>query len=287
VPLLISPGSGREERSAGYRRSCLEAKVPRVLLLRRARVIVRSGSGARRRVKAPRLGKAAADHTGVSSRRLLIAYSAAIVLLSWPATLAGATWWPWQPVRLVIASVAVVAWSRRAAVVAICAWALVAAPWTVRQAPAYFARSAVAPGERLATGVPSGPFVLRTERAPVGLTVLRAATKNYINGEGDYASSELVAWSATLLPWPHIDRTEIIGMGGNVIDFWASPSSVEVRRQRDRLLLAHNRYDDARGAEWPEVRPLGFGPSSSPITYLGWIAVLLSLAVRAIGRSRT
>jgi hypothetical protein len=142
----------------------------------------------------------AADHTGVRSRRLLIAYSAAVVLLSWPATLGGATWWPWQPLRVVIVGIAAVAvafWSRRAAVVAICAWARVAAPWTVRQAQAYFAQGAVAPGERLATGVPSRPFLLGNERAPLGLTVLRAAAKNYIDGEGYDADSELVAWSLT------------------------------------------------------------------------------------------
>jgi hypothetical protein len=134
--------------------------------------------------------------------------------------------------------------------------------------------------------VPGGPFLLRNERAPLGLTVLRAAAKNYIDGEGYDADSELMAWSLTRFPWPHIDRTEIVGMGGNVIDCWASPSSVQVRRQGNDLLLTHHRYGPARNGQWPEVRPLSFGPSGSLITYLGWIAVLLSLGVRTIRRRR-
>ena len=213
----------------------------------------------------------------------LVVVCAAVLGLSWFGTFGGATWWPWEPVRicvLLVAAVAVAAGPRTAAVLTLVTWAFVASPLAVEEQDLGFVEPQ---GNVLATGIPSGPFLLRAGSFPTGATVFEAADKHYVNGEGSDADSELVAWSLVWLPWPHLDRTEIIGLGGNVIDFWAYPDSVEVRRNRQRLAVTGTRYDDASHMEQSESRAIALRRTTSLLTLLGWLVLLLLLLARLTG----
>ena len=206
----------------------------------------------------------------------------------------GSTWWPWEPLRAwvaLVAAVAVLAWSRRAAVVAVVAWALVAAPLV--PAPSSRGLSPQVPGTVIGTSTPdAGPpsgvgrppggfHALRAGPVPVGATKLTRASKAYLNGEFGYARNDLVAWSLVLLPWPHVDRTNIGTLDGSANKDWYPP--VTLAREGDALLVAGQKrtsYDDY-GAPF-EVKEFGWSLSGSGLTYFGWLLVALALLVRLL-----
>jgi hypothetical protein len=139
------------------------------------------------------------------------------------------------------------------------------------------------PGRLVATGVPSGPYLVNAGPVPLGATAITAADKHYINGESDYPSHDLVAWSVTWFPWPHLDRTTVIGLGGT-IDRWEYPSAIETRRDGSTLVLKSARYDPSAQTMRPEIRSLGIWPSLSLVTWIGWLAITLAWMLRTSRR---
>jgi hypothetical protein len=215
-----------------------------------------------------------------------LAICAAVLVFSWPVSLTGASWWPWEPLRVCLVLTAVLAlsaWRGRAAVVALVCWALVASPLVVRDTSGGF--TSRPPGRVLATGVPSGPFAVSAGDIAVAATWFAADDRAYLNGESDYADSDLVAWSFTWVPWPHVDRSEIIGLGGNVIDFWFD-DEVQVRRDGDDLLVSGDRHDPESSSERPEVRAIGLDRTESDLTVFGWFLVLMAAGARAARAAR-
>lgn len=203
----------------------------------------------------------------------------------------GMSWAPWEPFRAwlaIVATVAVLTWPRRAAAIAVVAWALVAAPLV----PAASNRglSQEVPGKVLSTSglhrsLPGGIHALRVGPVPIGGAKLARASKAYLNGEGGYAQNDLVAWSLVLLPWPHVDRTNITTLDGSAPEDWFPP--VTLARDGNALLVAGQQrtsYDEV-GAPF-EVKELGWNLSGSGITYIGWLLVGIALTVRLL-RART
>jgi hypothetical protein len=215
---------------------------------------------------------------------------AAVMLGTLPGLFSARTWWPWEPFRVCVLVAAigfVLAGSRRAAVIAVIAWAFIASPLVITQAPRGFLlrSSNLPPGELLGKGVPSGPYAVYGGGVPLGLARFAKASRNYINGEGSYADANLVAWSVTLLPWPHIDRTRIIGLGGNVIDYWALPDSIEVRRINHELVISGKRYPPGINETYPELRALVWARTRSAITVAGWLLLALAIGYRILRRN--
>jgi hypothetical protein len=137
----------------------------------------------------------------------------------------------------------------------------------------------------LATGVPSGPFAVSAGGIPVADTWFAADDRAYLNGESDYADSDLVAWSFAWVPWPHVDRAEIIGLGGNVIDFWFD-DEVQVRRDGRDLLVSGDRHDPESNGERAEVRAIGVARTESDLTVFGWLVAILAAGARAARAAR-
>jgi len=177
----------------------------------------------------------------------------------------GWTGWPWEPLRLWLVCVTVVAvltGSPRAALLALVAWAAVACPLTVRSAAGGGAR--VAEAELLARGVPSGPHRVELGPLPLGPLWLTTPDKSYVNGESDDDDRDIVAWSVTWLPWPHVERDTVVGVFDEDVD------STLVARGDHRILIRAGR----------ETRRVVFGLSTSWLTWLGWVAVLVALVRR-------
>lgn len=222
------------------------------------------------------------------ARRVLIACSA-VVAVTLPGYGGALVLWPWEPLRvcILLVTLAVVAGARRRRwmILVVCCWAFVASPLVITQDDRGFATrfpNAV-PGEQIGQGVPSGPYAMNAGSVPVGLTKLSASPRFCLNGESSDPDSMLVAWTVTALPWPHIDRTRIIGLGGNFIDQWVYPERVVVHRDDHQLLVSGKRTDQA-GAELPEVRALVWAPTHSAITVLGWTLLLAAVAARLLAR---
>jgi len=213
-------------------------------------------------------------------RRLLPVSCGAILVLTVIGRVGHATWWPWEPVRVcvaLLAAAAVLSSSRRVAILLVCAWAFVASPLVVAQQDEGV--HGVAPGQVLAKGAPSGPFAMNAKNVRVGLTQLSVAQHN--DPLGETAGSTLVAWSITFVPWPHVDRTTVIGEGTR--DFWGAPSLIETRRYgHDLLIVTGRRYD-----RLPEIRGLVWAPTRSAITIFGWLLIGLALATRLLRRRST
>jgi len=210
-------------------------------------------------------------------RRLLPVSCGAILVLTVIGRVGHATWWPWEPVRVcvaLLAAAAVLSSSRRVAILLVCAWAFVASPLVVAQQDEGV--HGVAPGQVLAKGAPSGPFSMNAKNVRVGVTQLSVAQHN--DPLGETAGSTLVAWSITLVPWPHVDRTTVIGEGTR--DFWGAPSLIEVRRYGHDLLIVTGRKDD----RLPKIRALVWAPTRSAITIFGWLLVGLALTARLLRR---
>jgi hypothetical protein len=136
-----------------------------------------------------------------------------------------------------------------------------------------------------ATGVPSGPFAVSAGDIAVAATWFAADDRAYLNGESDYADSDLVAWSFAWVPWPHVDRAEIIGLGGNVIDFWFD-DEVQVRRDGRDLRVSGDRHDPESNSERAEMRTIGLGRTHSDLTTFGWLVALMGAAARAARAAR-
>jgi hypothetical protein len=181
-----------------------------------------------------------------------------VLVVSVPATAFGWTGWPWEPLRFWLAAVAIGAlraWPRRAAVLAVVAWAAVASPLTVRSGPGAPVGATV-----LHTGVPSGPHRVDLGPIPLGPVWLRTPDKSYVNGESDDDDRDLVAWSVTWLPWPHVERDTVLGI------YDEDAEDTLVTRNGHRLVVRAGR----------ETRRVVFGLSTSWLTWLGWIGILLA-----------
>ena len=188
----------------------------------------------------------------------LLALGVVILVVSIAPTVFGWTGWPWEPLRLWLACVAVVAvlaWPRRAATIAVVAWAAVACPLTVRSG-GQIDRPAGA--DVLARGVPSGPHRVELGPVPLGPVWLRTPEKSYVNGESDDDDLDIVAWSVTWLPWPHVERDLVLGI------FDEDADSTVVARDGHRLVVRAGR----------ETRAVTFGLATSWLTWLGWLAIL-------------
>ena len=198
-------------------------------------------------------------------RLALLAFGVVVLAVSIVPVAFGWTGWPWEPLRFWLAGVTVVALLRgspRAALVALVAWAAVACPLTVRSAAGGGAR--VADAELLARGVPSGPHRVELGPLPLGPLWLTTPEKSYVNGESDDDDRDIVAWSVTWLPWPHVERDTVLGVFDEDVD------STLVARGDHRILVRAGR----------ETRRVVLGLSTSWLTWLGWAAVLLALRRR-------
>ena len=194
-------------------------------------------------------------------RRTLIALGVLILVVSVAPTIFGWTGWPWEPLRLWLAVVTIVAvrtWPRRTATLAVIAWAAVAAPLTVRSGRA--GRVDLADTTRLARGVPSGPHRVELGPVPLGVVWTRVPDKSYVNGESDDSDLDVVAWSVTWLPWPHVERDTVLGIFDEDVD------ETIVARDGHRLVVRAGH----------ETRSIVFGPATSWLTWLGWLGVLLA-----------
>ncbi len=192
-------------------------------------------------------------------RRRLIALGVVVLVVSLFGTVFGWTGWPWEPLRFWLAFVTLVAvrhWPRRAAVLAVVAWAFVACPLTVRSGRS--GRVDIASATRLARGVPSGPHRVELGPIPLGAVWLRTPDKSYVNGESDDDDRDVVAWSVTWFPWPHVERDTVVGV------FDEDVGDVVVARDGHRLLVRAGR----------ETRSVVFGLATSWVTWLGWIGIL-------------
>jgi hypothetical protein len=124
-------------------------------------------------------------------------------------------------------------------------------------------------GQRLdeaavARGVPSGPHRAELGPIPLGPVWLRTPEKSYIDGESDDSDLDVVAWSVTWLPWPHVERDTVLGI------FDEDAEDTIVAREGHRLVVRAGR----------ETRSIVFGLSTSWVTWLGWIGVLLAVRRR-------
>jgi hypothetical protein len=201
----------------------------------------------------------------VRYRRRLIALGVLLLVVSLPATAFAWTGWPWEPLRLWLALVTIVAvraWPLRAAVLAVVAWAAVAAPLTVRSGRA--GKVDLGDATVLTRGVPSGPHRVELGPIPLGPVWMRTPDKAYISGESDDSDLDVVAWSVTWLPWPHVERDLVLGI------FDEDAEDTIVARDGHRMIVRAGR----------ETRSVVFGLSTSWLTWLGWIGVLLAVRRR-------
>jgi len=201
----------------------------------------------------------------VRHRVALVVLGVVVLVVSIVPTVFGWTGWPWEPLRFWLACVAVVALltgSPRAALLALVAWAAVACPLTVRSAAGGGAR--IADAELLARGVPSGPHRVELGPLPLGPLWFTTPDKSYVNGESDDDDRDIVAWSVTWLPWPHIERDTVVGVFDEDVD------STLVGRDDHRILVRAGH----------ETRRVVFGFSTSKLTWVGWIAILVALRRR-------
>ena len=193
-------------------------------------------------------------------RRRLLALGVAALLVGLLPTVFGWTGWPWEPLRFWLACVvvvAVLAWPRRAATIAVVAWAAVACPLTVRSGGQ---TRLPADATVLHRGVPSGPHRIDLGPIPLGPVWLRTPEKSYVNGESDDADLDIVAWSVTWLPWPHVERDTVLGI------FDEDAGDTVVARDGHRFVVKAGR----------EARAVTFGLATSWVTWLGWAAVLVA-----------
>ena len=159
--------------------------------------------------------------------------------------LAGNTGGTYSLLRLAILLVvagAVLFWRRWRlhAVIGLALWAFVASPMVTNRQFLGF-QDTPPPGLQ---PLSQAPALLRGDAWDSGVYMATMAEKNYLNGEGSYAHADLVAWTVTWLPWPHLSRAQIIGIGGNFDEFWIFEEEIRAGTAtgRGRLRRAGGRH---------------------------------------------
>ena len=200
------------------------------------------------------------------------------------SVLGGGTDWPGLAVRLTLLVTAVLAvWSQptRVAAASVAAWAVVACPFPITSYDGTFRDRPQ--GETIAQGVGAvarDSYAVKLGPIPVGRVVFRRSEKSYLNGEGSYADADLVAYGIGWLPYPHVQRSVVQGLGGNDVDYWAFEERVALRRDGHDLMVAGDRLDPAAQRNRLEEKRLGVSISGSALTWLGWILVAAAVFLR-------
>ena len=216
----------------------------------------------------------------------LIAFTVAVLMVSWVLSLGGGPGWPWEPLRFALACavfVAVATWRPRWAAIVVAVWAVIACPFAIgpgdyTDSSGDYVATAVPLGPP-GTGVPSGPFRVDLGPVPVGEAWFTTPEKHYINGEMGDPSEDLVAWSIAWLPWPHVDRAKVGALNGN--GTWQKP--VELYRDGHPLVLTARRFLSTRFVF--ESRQFGLGWSRSWLSWLGWV-LIVAAASRRVWQAR-
>jgi hypothetical protein len=206
-------------------------------------------------------------------RNYLIGILLVVFVMCFLAQLGGWTGWLWEACRIsacILAVVVVASWSRGAAVIAVAAWAVLACPLPVRPHPRPVR------GGLLAKPLRRDAYTAWVGDIPTSAVWFRTTDKQYFVGESGLARWDLIGWSISWLPWPHIDRTQTSALGGSA-DRWGPAGELETLNELDKphqLVIAD--------ADKPELgaRSLSLGVSQSPVSWLGWIAIAVALAYR-------
>ena len=207
-----------------------------------------------------------------------------VLLVSFLGVLGGWTGWPWEPLRFTLAFAGlafVLSGPQRWAVATVAVWAVIASPVTIGPR-GYTSYGGTTVGSVGPYSSSEGPFAIYAGPIPAGTTWLTTPKKGSIGGgESGDPTADLVTWSISWLPWPHVDRVKVGALSGT--GDWQIP--VEVLRDGHRLALASERF--LGPGRQQEARAVGLGLSSSWVTWLGWVILIGCLASRLHTARRT